>query len=153
MGYTPNYSHLVGIMIINHWVYGYTIFRHTQICGGGSVGFPWNQFWNDDRWIPEQSDLNCMEECFKLTWQCSIFTDQIYHLILRWFLLTIICGDMVLSCFLSGWWFQPLWKISQLGLLLPTIWEKIQTTKQLFIIHPNRCTLWWTNIAIENGHL
>ena len=20
MGYTPNYSHLVGIMIINHWV-------------------------------------------------------------------------------------------------------------------------------------
>ena len=30
MGYTPNYSHLVGIMIINHWVEGYTIFRQTQ---------------------------------------------------------------------------------------------------------------------------
>ena len=27
IGYTPNYSHLVGIMIINHWVIGYTIFR------------------------------------------------------------------------------------------------------------------------------
>ena len=31
MGYTPNYSHLVGIMIINHWVIGYTIFRQTHI--------------------------------------------------------------------------------------------------------------------------
>ena len=31
MGYIPNYSHLIGIMIINHWVYGYTIFRHTQM--------------------------------------------------------------------------------------------------------------------------
>ena len=26
----PNYSHLVRIMIINHWVIGYTIFRHTH---------------------------------------------------------------------------------------------------------------------------
>ena len=33
MGYTPNYSHLVGIMIINHWVIGYTIFRQTQMLG------------------------------------------------------------------------------------------------------------------------
>ena len=31
MEYTPNYSHLVGIMIINHWVIGYTIFRQTHI--------------------------------------------------------------------------------------------------------------------------
>ena len=31
MEYTPNYSHLVGIMIINHWVWGYTIFRQTHI--------------------------------------------------------------------------------------------------------------------------
>ena len=31
MVYTPNYSHLVGIMIINHWVWGYTIFRHTHM--------------------------------------------------------------------------------------------------------------------------
>jgi hypothetical protein len=31
MGYTPNYSHLVGIMIINHWVIGYTIFRQSHI--------------------------------------------------------------------------------------------------------------------------
>ena len=31
MGYTPNYSHLVGIMIINHWVIGYTIFRQTHV--------------------------------------------------------------------------------------------------------------------------
>ena len=31
MGYTPNYSHLVGIMIINHWILGYTIFRQTQM--------------------------------------------------------------------------------------------------------------------------
>ena len=30
IGYIPNYSHLIGIMIINHWVWGYTIFRHTQ---------------------------------------------------------------------------------------------------------------------------
>ena len=29
--YIPNYSHLIGIMIINHWVYGYTIFRHTHL--------------------------------------------------------------------------------------------------------------------------
>ena len=34
MGYTPNYSHLVGIMIINHWVQGYTIFRQTQVQSG-----------------------------------------------------------------------------------------------------------------------
>ena len=31
MGYTPNYSHLVGIMMIKHWVIGYTIFRQTHI--------------------------------------------------------------------------------------------------------------------------
>ena len=31
IGYIPNYSHLVGIIIINHWVIGYTIFRQTQI--------------------------------------------------------------------------------------------------------------------------
>ena len=31
IGYIPNYSHLIGIMIINHWVYGYTIFRHTHM--------------------------------------------------------------------------------------------------------------------------
>ena len=31
IGYTPNYSHLVGIMIIDHWVIGYTIFRQTHI--------------------------------------------------------------------------------------------------------------------------
>ena len=31
IGYIPNYSHLIGIMIINHWVWGYTIFRHTHI--------------------------------------------------------------------------------------------------------------------------
>ena len=31
MEYTPNYSHLVGILIINHWVSGYTIFRQTHI--------------------------------------------------------------------------------------------------------------------------
>ena len=31
IGYIPNYSHLIGIMIINHWVQGYTIFRHTQM--------------------------------------------------------------------------------------------------------------------------
>ena len=31
MVYTPNYSHLVGIMIINHWVWGYTSFRHTHM--------------------------------------------------------------------------------------------------------------------------
>ena len=30
-GIPPNYSHLVGIMIINHWVIGYTIFRQTQL--------------------------------------------------------------------------------------------------------------------------
>ena len=30
IGYIPNYSHLIGIMIINHWVQGYTIFRHTH---------------------------------------------------------------------------------------------------------------------------
>ena len=29
IGYIPNYSHLIGIMIINHWVW-YTIFRHTH---------------------------------------------------------------------------------------------------------------------------
>ena len=31
MGYTPNYSHLVGIMIINHWVQGYTTFSDKPI--------------------------------------------------------------------------------------------------------------------------
>ena len=31
IGYTPNYSHLIGIMIINHWVQGYTIFRQTHL--------------------------------------------------------------------------------------------------------------------------
>ena len=31
IGYIPNYSHLIGIMIINHWALGYTIFRHTHI--------------------------------------------------------------------------------------------------------------------------
>ena len=31
IGCTSNYSHLIGIMIINHWVYGYTIFRQTHI--------------------------------------------------------------------------------------------------------------------------
>ena len=31
IGYIPNYSHLIGIMIINHWVEGYTIFRHPHI--------------------------------------------------------------------------------------------------------------------------
>ena len=31
IGYTTNYSHLIGIMIINHWVYGYTIFRQTHV--------------------------------------------------------------------------------------------------------------------------
>ena len=31
IGYIPNYSHLIGIMIINHWVSGYTIFRHTHL--------------------------------------------------------------------------------------------------------------------------
>ena len=30
IGCIPNYSHLIGIMIINHWLYGYTIFRHTH---------------------------------------------------------------------------------------------------------------------------
>ena len=29
MGYTPNYSHLVGIMIINHWVLGFSLFSDT----------------------------------------------------------------------------------------------------------------------------
>ena len=33
IGYIPNYSHLIEIMIINHWVYGYTIFRHTHVLG------------------------------------------------------------------------------------------------------------------------
>ena len=38
MGYTPQWnSHLVGIMIINHWVFdGYTIFRQTRIKTWGS---------------------------------------------------------------------------------------------------------------------
>ena len=31
MGYIPNYSHLIGIMIIHHWAKGYTIFRQTHI--------------------------------------------------------------------------------------------------------------------------
>ena len=31
IGYILNYSHLIGIMIINQWVYGYTIFRHTHM--------------------------------------------------------------------------------------------------------------------------
>ena len=31
IGYIPSYSHLIGIMIINHWVWGYTIFRHTHV--------------------------------------------------------------------------------------------------------------------------
>ena len=31
IGYIPNYSHLIGIMIINHWVQGYTIFRQTHL--------------------------------------------------------------------------------------------------------------------------
>ena len=31
IGYIPNYSHLIGIMIMNHWVQGYTIFRHTHM--------------------------------------------------------------------------------------------------------------------------
>ena len=31
IGYIPNYSHLVGIMIINHWVIGYTTFSDTPI--------------------------------------------------------------------------------------------------------------------------
>ena len=38
IGYIPNYSHLIGILIINHWVWGYTIFRHTHVPrfpGGG----------------------------------------------------------------------------------------------------------------------
>ena len=29
IGYIPNYSHLIGIMIINHWVQGYTTFSDT----------------------------------------------------------------------------------------------------------------------------
>ena len=32
IGYIPNYSHLIGIMIINHWVWGYTTFSDTPIC-------------------------------------------------------------------------------------------------------------------------
>jgi len=32
IGYIPDYSHLIGIMIINHWVNGvFSIFRHTHI--------------------------------------------------------------------------------------------------------------------------
>ena len=33
IGYIPNYSHLIiiGIMIINHWVIGYTSFRQTHL--------------------------------------------------------------------------------------------------------------------------
>ena len=31
IGYIPNYSHLIGIMIINHWVYGYTTFSDKPI--------------------------------------------------------------------------------------------------------------------------
>ena len=41
MGYTPNYSHLVGIMIINHWVQGYTIFRQTHIVQVKKRGYTW----------------------------------------------------------------------------------------------------------------
>ena len=35
-------SHLIGIMIINHWVQGYTIFRHTHIC---SICWTQVSFW------------------------------------------------------------------------------------------------------------
>ena len=41
IGYTPNYSHLIGIMIINHWVYGYTIFRHTHLLPWRQSTFSW----------------------------------------------------------------------------------------------------------------
>ena len=41
MGYTSNYSHLVGIMIINHWVYGYTIFRQTRYGSESKPNTPW----------------------------------------------------------------------------------------------------------------
>ena len=40
MGYTPNYSHLIGIMIIDHWVIGYTIFRQTHIRPSNVQEFP-----------------------------------------------------------------------------------------------------------------
>ena len=39
MGYTPNYSHLVGIMIINHWVRG-TQFSDTPIWSVWKWGIP-----------------------------------------------------------------------------------------------------------------
>ena len=39
MGYIPNYSHLVGIMIINHWVFWATLFSDKPILEAGpSVG-------------------------------------------------------------------------------------------------------------------
>ena len=48
MGYTPNYSHLVGKSIINHWVYGYTIFRQTHL---GNFENPLEELWTTDLYI------------------------------------------------------------------------------------------------------
>ena len=48
IGYIPNYSHLIGIMIINHWVWGYTIFRHTHLehfCNRGACCWVQDRFW------------------------------------------------------------------------------------------------------------
>ena len=56
IGYIPNYSHLIGIMIINHWVQGYTIFRHTQ-CKNSEVA--------DTRsgvWTPQLNE--CPQDAF-----------------------------------------------------------------------------------------
>ena len=48
MGYTPNYSLLVGIMIINQWVYGYTIFRQTHMTFGRDLALQLEVLDKDD---------------------------------------------------------------------------------------------------------
>ena len=43
IGYIPNYSHLIGIMITNHWVSGYTIFRQTHMENDMTWGISWHE--------------------------------------------------------------------------------------------------------------
>ena len=59
IGYTTNYSHLVGIMIINHWVEGYTIFRHTHM----------------------SSQVSLFSRCFKRSKDSFVQTQSNTHLI------------------------------------------------------------------------
>ena len=48
---------------------------------------------------------------------------------------------LIISDYISGWWFEPLWKIwKSIGMIIPNIWDNAkngnQTTNQLWVSKP-----------------